>query len=134
MAGGSLLSGTLDSDTGLASPDKQGQANAAKGMRVAGSVVFYIMTSIFYGCLVHVIYTKGRRRSSSSSSYSSCLGIHPTLAILIVVSCFLFVRGIFGVLQAAVDSVSSWMHALREEEESLRGPGFPGARIERGRR
>jgi hypothetical protein len=104
--------------------------NTAKILRSIGSGIFLAVTFIFNACLV-ITYIMNKRKElrhnassvsgggaagggkyASSSSNSSATRIHPTLPILSLVGSFLIVRGVFGLLQSAVWSVSRALTTL----------------------
>ena len=66
-------------------------------LRTTGSAVFFAMTVLFALCLVKTQLEAGRLGSR----------LHFGLVALYLVAFFLHVRGIFGVLQAAIYNVSS---------------------------
>lgn len=90
IAGGSYLA----SDAGTDPTDFN---NKAKILRSIGSGIFLAVTLFYNGCVAKTYLDSRRERTD----------IHMTLPILAVVGLLLIVRGLFGLLQSAVWSVSS---------------------------
>ncbi|KAK9895234.1 hypothetical protein P389DRAFT_90184 [Cystobasidium minutum MCA 4210] len=90
MTGGSFLAGD-------AGEDPTDFDSRAKIMRSVGSGIFLAVTLFYNACVVKTFIT-ARRESKSRT--------HPTLPILAIVGVLLIVRGLFGLLQSAVWSLS----------------------------
>lgn len=73
------------------------QGHTAKLLRSIGSGIFLAVAIFFNFCVLKTV------RSKENSSR----GTHPTLVILVIVGLFLIVRGVFGLLQSALYSVST---------------------------
>jgi hypothetical protein len=98
IAGGSVLAG--DSNTVSSAWSDSDNVKTAKGMRAAGQAIFLLINVVLAYWFV-VTLRQYRSRYSSSPFYG-----HPTLAILMATWPFLFIRGVFGVCQAAIDNLN----------------------------
>lgn len=98
IAGGSFLAGLYDPSKNLSQSEIDHRLNVAKGLRTAGQSIFFACTVCYAVCLV--ITAKKFRRHDSV--------IPATLFLFGVVAFFLHIRGIFGVLQSAIYSVSGY--------------------------
>lgn len=96
VTGGSYLAGTTEgSDKTAGEMDRA--MHISKMLRTTGSAIFFAMTVLFAFCLV----------KTQSEAKRLSLKLHFALVALYLVAFFLHVRGIFGVLQAAIYKVSS---------------------------
>jgi hypothetical protein len=95
VVGGSYLAGAMD-ETGS---ELENKMNIAKILRTTGQSVFLACNALF---LVALLVTIRKERQEGRR-------IHPTLVILLVCWFPLIIRGIFGVLQSAVWSVSNFL-------------------------
>ncbi|EKD02082.1 hypothetical protein A1Q2_03634 [Trichosporon asahii var. asahii CBS 8904] len=101
IAGGSIMAGLNDKSKQLDPDDYNNRLNVSKGLRTAGQAVFLALTVLFILLYINAA-RKGRGLKHSSERTMS----KTALAIFGVVGGMLLVRGIFGVLQAAVYSLS----------------------------
>lgn len=84
----------------------QKRLNTSKGLRAAGQAIFLVLT-LGWVLLVANAYRKTVARRLGSRAKRACI-------VLSVIGFFLIARGVFGVLQAAIWSVSrarvgSWL-------------------------
>lgn len=90
ITSGSMIAGTAGTD--------RANNQTAKILRSVGSAIFLLVTLFYNVCVLKTYLTQRRARKGLST--------HPSLVILAIVGLFLIVRGTFGLLQAAVWSVS----------------------------
>ncbi|TXT04794.1 hypothetical protein VHUM_04062 [Vanrija humicola] len=99
----SMMAGAMDKNSsqyaGLSDQEIQDRMDhklsVSKGLRSAGQAVFLVLT-VLYGVLILHTLRRGQRHG----------GITKTILLFVIVAIMLHVRGIFGVLQAAVYSLS----------------------------
>lgn len=103
IAGGSYLA----SDAGTDPTDFN---EKAKVLRSVGSAIFLAVTLFFNACVTYTLISDSKRGNRK---------VHPTLIILTMVSALLIVRGVFGLLQSAVWSVSERTSLKRRGERVL---------------
>lgn len=101
IAGGSIMAGLNDRSRELDAADYNNRLNVSKGLRTAGQAVFLALTLVFVALYVNAA-RKGRGIKHAAERTMS----RTALAIFGCVGGMLLVRGIFGVLQAAVTSLS----------------------------
>lgn len=97
IVGGVLISNSYDVKDAQANTTVTDQDKTAKILRSVGSAIFLAVAILFNLCTWKTV----------ASSKNSSAKTHPTLVILVVVGLFLIVRGVFGLLQSALYSVSS---------------------------
>ncbi|WOO86341.1 uncharacterized protein LOC62_07G009822 [Vanrija pseudolonga] len=103
IAGGSMMAGAMDPNSsqykGLTPEQIQAKINhkldVSKALRTTGQAIFLALTVIFGVFVLHTL-RRGQRHG----------GITKTIILFVIVAIMLHVRGIFGVLQAAVYSLS----------------------------
>lgn len=101
IAGGSIMAGLNDKSRALDPDDYANRLNVSKGLRTAGQAVFLALTVLFVLLLTNAA-RKGRGLKHASERTMSAAA----LAIFSTVGAMLLVRGIFGVLQAAITDLS----------------------------
>lgn len=82
------------------SPDTKMRMNVARITRTAGQSVFLTINALLIISILHTIWKDKKKVHSRPNGK-----VHPTLIILAVAWLPLIVRGVFGVLQAAIWSV-----------------------------
>lgn len=96
IVGGVLISNSYDVKDAQTNTTVTDQDRTAKILRSVGA-------AIFLACAVFFNFCTWKTVSSSKNSRSKT---HPTLVVLVVVGLFLIIRGVFGLLQSALYSVS----------------------------
>lgn len=91
--------GANNADNKLTPEAAQKRLNTSKGLRTAGQAIFLVLT-LSWVLLVANAFRKTVARHLDARAKRACI-------IFIAIGFFLIVRGVFGVLQAAVYSVSS---------------------------
>lgn len=76
--------------------DSDPDIRTAKIMRAVGQGIFLAINVTLFGCILYTV-KQAKREESSRPFYA-----HPTLLILVLIWPFLFVRGVYGVLQAVL--------------------------------
>ncbi|KAF7307917.1 hypothetical protein MKEN_01152500 [Mycena kentingensis (nom. inval.)] len=115
VTGGSYLAGAdFTSTDPAAQADTTRRLNISKAARTAGQAVFLACNAT----LLIIILVTMRRNRRDGDSRNRKGTVHPTLVLLLVAWFPLIVRGIFGVLQAAVWDLSYY------NPENYRSEGF----------
>ncbi|KAL9931644.1 hypothetical protein V8E36_009442 [Tilletia maclaganii] len=110
ITGGSMLSNAVDSSNGtLIDPQKY---HTGKAMRAAGQAIFLAIMVALLGAIILTI--KQYRAKAARNGHKTPVHGHLFLLILLAVSPFLLVRGIFGVLQAVVESLGYYSPSTYE--------------------
>lgn len=102
VIGGSYLAGADYSDP--SSPDTQRRLRISKITRTTGQSVFLAGNALLLGIIL--VTMRNNRRDGDTRRKKGT--VHPTLWLLFIAWFPLIVRGIFGILQASVFSVSSF--------------------------
>lgn len=96
IAGGSMLANLQSESNHLTAADIANRKTISKILRCVGAGLFLCMKILFNAC-VWITICRNRREKGK---------IHPTLIVLAIMGQWLTVRGIFGLLQSAIDEVS----------------------------
>ncbi|KAK0522322.1 hypothetical protein OC834_006329 [Tilletia horrida] len=102
VVGGSLLASAYNQDTG-----ELVDANSfdtGRYMRTAGQAVFLAINLALIGCIVATV-RQFRDKAAQNGRRVPVYG-HPFLLIILAVSPFLVIRGVFGICQAVIPSLS----------------------------
>lgn len=97
IVGGVMVSNDYDVQDQQTNTAATDQEHTSKLLRTIGAAIF-LAVGIFYNACVY--------KTVTSSQTNKRRGTHPTLVILMVVGLFLIVRGVFGLLQSALYTVS----------------------------
>ncbi|KAK0569249.1 hypothetical protein OC861_001175 [Tilletia horrida] len=103
IVGGSLLAGSVDYSNGNGDLVDASKYNTGRAMRTAGAAIFLAINLVLIACVFAT--TKQYREKAASRGIRTPFFGHPFLLVLVAISPFLVIRGIFGILQACVESL-----------------------------